>query len=177
MGYSFNKVCSSVLPKGTYKVQITDIKFKTSSTGISSNDMVVHYTVAEGPCAKRTLNETISEKAFSFKLKPFLQAIGLDCNREFPTAKELYEWGIKEAKGRFLLVEVSIREYNGVEYNNITDYKAIPGSTTTTEEVLAEFETSNNLMPEKPTLADIPEVSSEDISAPQIDVADDDLPF
>ena len=46
MGYSFNKVCSSVLPKGTYKVQITDIKFKTSSTGISSNDMVVHYTDA-----------------------------------------------------------------------------------------------------------------------------------
>ena len=32
-------------------------------------------------------------------------------------------------------------------------------------------------MPEKPTLADLPDVPSEEISAPQIDVADDDLPF
>ena len=177
MGFSFNSVCRSTLPKGTYKVQVTDIKFKTSSTGIVSNDMVVTYTVSEGPYVKRTTSETISEKAFSFKLKPFLQAVGVDCAREFKTAKELYEWGIKETKNKFLLIDLDVREYNGVEYNNVKDYKAIPGSTTTSAEVLAEFDTAPNLMPEKPTLDDIGVMPPEDVSAPQIDVADDDLPF
>lgn len=177
MGFSFNSVCSSALPKGTYKVQVSDIKFKTSSTGIASNDMIVNYIVAEGPYAKRTFTETISEKVFSFKLKPFLQAVGVDCAREFKTAKELYEWGIKQAKLKFLIVDLDVREYNGVQYNNTKDYKAIPGSTTTSAEVLAEFDTAPDLMPEKPTLTDVGVMPLDDVSAPQIDITDDDLPF
>lgn len=176
MAFSFNKLCSNVLPKGTYKVIVDNINFKTSGTGALSNDMVVHYTVAEGPYAKRPLNETISEKAFSFKLKPFLKATGVDLNKEFATASELYNYGIKAAKGKILMVDVDIRNYNGTDYNQIKDYKPLPTSITSSEEVLAEFETSPELQPEKPTLGDIPVIDTAS-EMPTINVEDDDLPF
>lgn len=176
MAYSWKKVLSNVLPVGTYKVIVTSINFKTSSTGVATNDMVVHYTVADGPYAKRTLTETISEKAFSFKLKPFLKAVGADMDREFATAAELYNYGIKASQGKTIMVDVGIRVYNGTEYNQINDYKPLPGSVTSSEDVLAEFETSPALQPEKPTIADIPTLDAE-ATVPSIDVADDDLPF
>ena len=55
MSFSFNKICSNVIPEGTYKVQVTDVKFKTSSTGETSNDLVVHLTIVDGACAKRVV--------------------------------------------------------------------------------------------------------------------------
>lgn len=153
MAFSFNKVCSNTIPAGTYKVQISDIKFKTSGTATSGNDMVVHYVIVDGPYAKRTLIDTLYEKAFSFRLRPFLKAVGVDMNREFSTARELYEYGIKEATGKTLMVTVTIRTYNGNEYNNITDFIPLPGSTTSEEDVLAEFATPATT-PEHPTVAD-----------------------
>ena len=62
--FSFNKVCSNTIPKGTYKAQITDIKFKTSSASETSYDMEVKYTIAEGTFAKRVITDFMSEKAF-----------------------------------------------------------------------------------------------------------------
>jgi hypothetical protein len=176
MAFSFKRLLSNVLPVGTYKVQITSINFKTSATGVATNDMVVHYTVVDGSYAKRTLNETISEKAFSFKLKPFLKAVGADMDREFATAAELYAYGIKASTGKIIMVDVGVRTYNGTEYNQINDYKPLPGSVTSSEEVLAEFETSPALQPEKPTLADVP-VLGTTAEVPTIGVEDDDLPF
>lgn len=174
--FSFNKVCSNVIPKGTYKAQITDIKFKSSSTSDTSYNMEVRYAIAEGEFAKRTLIDNISEKAFSFRLKPFLTAVGADLNREFDSAKELYEYGITAAKGKFVMVEVGTRTYNGNEYNNITNWAPLPGSATSVEDVLNEFKSSPELTPEKPTIADIPDLSVDDVE-PVADVADDDLPF
>ena len=177
MGYSWKKVLSNVLPVGTYKAQITSINFKTSSTGVATNDMVVHYTVTEGPYAKKTLTETISEKAFSFKLRPFLKAVGADMDREFETAAELYNYGIKASAGKIIMIEVGIRTYNGTDYNQINEYRPLPGSMTSSEEVLAEFETSPELRPEKPTVADVPSLDDAG-EAPSIGVeTDDDLPF
>lgn len=155
MAFSFNKVCSNTIPAGTYKVQISDIKFKTSGTSTSGNDMVVHYVIVDGPYAKRTLVDTLYEKAFSFRLKPFLKAVGVDMNREFATAKELYEYGIREATGKILMVTVTVRTYNGNEYNNIQDFIPLPGSTTSEEDVLAEF-ASPATVPEHPTVEDLP---------------------
>lgn len=173
MGFSFNKVCSNVIPKGTYKAQITDIKFKTSSSSETSYDMEVRYAISEGTYAKRTLVDFISEKAFSFRLKPFLTAIGADLNREFSSIKELYEYGISTAKNKFVMIEVGTRTYNGNEYNNIVTWAPLPGSSTSIDDVLNEFDSSPELTPEKPTVADIPDISIE----PTIEVQDDDMPF
>ena len=74
------------------------------------------------------------------------------------------------------MVDVGIRSYNGTDYNQINDYKPLPGSTTSSEEVLAEFETSPALRPEKPTIKDVP-VLEEKSEVPTIDVDDDELPF
>lgn len=175
MGYSFSKVCANVIPSGTYKAQITDIKFKDSNDHSTQYNMEVHYVVSEGSFAKRTFIDTIYEKAFSFRLKPFLNAVGIDMSREFSTAKELYDYGIREAKGKFLMVELGIRTYNGNEYNEVKGWAPVASSSTTAEEVLKEFATSPEALPKTPRLDDLPD-DSEDM-APVASVADDDLPF
>ena len=173
--FSFNKICSNVIPEGTYKAQITEVNFKTSSTGESSNDLVVRLTIVDGAYAKKVLVDTIYEKAFSFRLKPFLTACGVDMNREFATAKELYEYGIKSAKGKMVLVEVIVKPYNGTDYNNVKSYASLPGSTTSLDDVMEEFNTPMESLTEKPTLGDIPDLSA--MEAPIVEVTDDDLPF
>jgi hypothetical protein len=174
MAFSFNRLCSNVIPEGTYKAQITDIKFKTSSTGETSNDLQIHLTITEGEFAKRVVIDTIYEKAFSFRLRPFLIACGIDMNREFASAKELYEYGIKSAKGKIVLVTITVRPYNGADYNNIKDYAQLPGSTTSVEDVMAEFSTPATT-PDKPRLDDIPDLGA--MESPVADVSDEDLPF
>ena len=173
--YSFNKLCSNVIPAGTYKAEITEIKFKTSSTGEALNDLAIKYTILEGTYAKRVVAETISEKAFSFKLKPFLTACNIDMNREFNTARELYEYGIKSAKGKVINIDVVVSPYNGVDYNNVKGYSPLPSSTTSVEDVMAEFNTPMEAVSEKPTLQDVPVL--DEIEAPIANVSDDDLPF
>ena len=176
MGYSFNKICSSVIPAGTYECQISDIKFKTNPDGSMSNNMEVHYIITKGTYAKRTLIDTIYEKAFSFRLKPFLKAVGVDMAREFSSAKELYDYGIREAKGKTLILEVSTRTYNGNEYNDVKSFSALPSSSTSADEVLNAFGMSPEVMPSTPKMTDIPEDVS-DIDAPQLSIDTDDLLF
>jgi hypothetical protein len=173
--FSFNKLCSNTIPAGTYKAQITDVNFKTSSTGESSNDLVVHITITDGAYAKKNIIDTIYEKAFSFRLKPFLTACGVDMSREFNTAKELYEYGIKSAKGKNVLVEIIVKPYNGTDYNNVKSYMPLPGSTTSVEDVIAEFNTPMESLSNTPNLGDIPDLN--DMEAPVADVSDEDLPF
>jgi hypothetical protein len=175
MAYSFNKVCSNTIPEGNYKAQVTDVKFKTSSTGESSNDLVVHLTITDGAYAKKVIVDTIFEKTFSWRLKPFLIACGIDMNKEFTSAKELYEYGIRAAKGKTVLVNIIIRPYNGVDYNNVKDYAPIPGSTTSVDDVMAEFEAPMSVISDKPTVDEIPDLGA--MEAPVASVSDDDLPF
>lgn len=163
MSYSFNKVCSNVIPVGSYKVQIQDIKFKTSSSGTATNDLVVMYLVADGVSKGKTFSETISEKAFSFKLKKFLSGVGVDMSREFATAQELYNYGISSAKGKFLMVELGIRTYNGNEYNQVNDYAPLPSSSTSVEDVLSEFGASPNITPSMPKVTDLPDPEASNI--------------
>ena len=158
MAFSFNSVCSNIAPKGTYVAVIDDIKFKTSSTGVTTNDMIIKYVITEGPYAKKVISETISEKAFGFKLKPFLKAAGVDTAKEFKTAEELYNYGITASKGKKIMLTLGIRYYNGNEYNQVDAYAALPGSTTTAEDVVAELGINiDEVAPAKPTLADLPE--------------------
>lgn len=139
MGFSFNDLCSNLLPSGRVKAQVTDIKFKVSPTGEASNDIVVNYTIAEGASAKRVLTDTLYEKAASFRLKPFLVACKVDMNRQFATKEELYQFGLKEAKGKFIMIDIGVKTYNGKQYNEITNYYPLPDSSTTADEALAEF--------------------------------------
>ena len=132
---SFNDLCVNTLPDGVYKAQVTDINLKVSKNSDTSNDLVVHYTIVEGPLAKKTLIDTIFEKTFSWRLKPFLEACGLDMNKEFATSKELFNYGLSTAKGKIIMIEVGTRMYNGTKYNNVTGFSALPGSTTTADEV------------------------------------------
>ena len=175
MGFSFSNVCRNVLPVGTYKVQISDIKFKSNDKG--TYNMEVHYVVVEGAYEKRTLVDTIYEKSFSFRLKPFLTAIGIDLAREFETAKELYEYGVRAAKGKIIMAEVGVRTYNGNEYNEVKTWAPVASSTTTIDDVMAEFGTAPNVMPKAPHIDDIPEAIGDSDFTPIADIADDDMPF
>jgi hypothetical protein len=102
-------------------------------------------------------------------------ACGIDMNREFTSARELYEYGIKAAKGKIILADIIIKPYNGQEYNNIKDYAPLPGSTTSVEDVMAEFETPMSAVSSKPTVDEIPDLG--DMDSPVASVSDDDLPF
>lgn len=178
MGFSFKKVCSNVIPVGTYKAQITDIRFKESGDKSTHFNMEVHYSISDGPYAKRTIIDTIYEKAFAFRLKPFLTAIGADLNREFETARELYDYGIRQAKGKFVMLEVGIRTYNGNEYNEVKGWAPIPSSSTTADDVMAEFDVSPaEMLPKTPRLSDFPDETASDDFTPIADVDDVDLPF
>lgn len=175
MGFSFSKLCANTIPVGTYKAQITDIKFKESNDHSTQYNMEVHYVVSDGPFAKRTFIDTIYEKAFSFRLKPFLNAVGIDMAREFATAKELYDYGVREAKGKFLMVDLGIRTYNGNEYNEVKGWAPLASSSTTAEDVLKEFATSPEALPKAPKLDDLPDPVGD--MEPVAEVAADDFPF
>ena len=132
---SFNDLCTNTLPEGVYKVQVTDITIKKSAKDAETNDLVVHYMITEGPLAKKTLVDTIYEKSFSWRLKPFLEACGIDLNREFATTKELFEYCVSNVKGKVIMIELGTRMYNGAKYNNINKFSPLPGSTTSADEV------------------------------------------
>lgn len=175
MGFSFSNVCRNVLPAGTYKVQISDIKFKSNDKG--TYNMEVHYVVVEGAYEKRTLIDTIYEKSFSFRLKPFLTAVGIDLAREFETAKELYEYGVRAAKGKVIMAEVGVRVYNGNEYNEVKTWAPVPSSTTSIDDVMAEFGSTPDVMPKAPRIDNLPESSDDAMFVPIADISDDDMPF
>src|SRR5574344_1056464 len=182
---SFNDICSSVIPAGTYKVQLVDIKFKTSSTGAASNDLVCKYMILEGPQAKKSVMDTIYEKAFSFRLKPFLKAAGVDTAKEFSNAKELYSYGIKASKGKIFNIELGIRKYNGNDYNQVNAFIPLPSSTSTAKDVSEIFGLEEEeVAPDKKTVVDIPDISTatsekEEATdeAPSVDITDLDAPF
>lgn len=135
MSYSFKSVCSSLIPVGKYKAQVTDIKFAAGG----SKNVLVTFTIAEGPYAKRVHTENISEKAYSFRLMPLLKACKVDVDREFGTAEELFKFGFASAKGKTVMIDMAIRSYNGQDYNNVSDYSPLPDSTVSAGEVTEAF--------------------------------------
>jgi hypothetical protein len=181
MAFNFNKLCSNVIPVGKYKVQVTDIKFKANSMGESSKDIVVNYTIVDGPAAKRTLMDTIYEKSFSFRLKPFLTACKVDLNREFTTAEELYKYGFAAAKNKIILMDITVRTYNGKEYNNVDNWYPLPDSSTSSEDVLKDFGVDATMKAEevkKTMVEDLVEPTLEMPELPDTDVfSDDDIIF
>lgn len=132
---SFKTLCSNLIPVGKYKAQVTDIKFAAGG----SKNILVTLTIAEGPYAKRVHLENIPEKAYSFRLMPFLKACKVDVNREFATAEELFKFGFASAKGKTIVIDMAIRTYNGQEYNNISDFAPLPDSTVSAGEVTEAF--------------------------------------
>lgn len=175
MSFSFKSVCSNLIPVGKYKAQVTDMKFAAGG----SRNILVTLTIVEGPYAKRVHTETISEKAYSFRLMPILKACKVDIDREFATAEELYKFGFASAKGKTIVIGMGIRAYNGQEYNNVTDFTPLADSTISAEDVMASFgETpevkSNSLegfveeetsMPYTPTEPSL-DISLDDIESP-----------
>lgn len=138
MSFSFKTLCSNLIPVGKYKAQVTDMKFAAGG----SKNILVTLTIVEGPYAKRVHIETVSEKAYSFRLMPILKACKVDIDREFTTAEELYKFGFASAKGKTIIIDMGIRTYNGQEYNNVTDFSPLPDSTVSAEEVAESFGTS-----------------------------------
>jgi hypothetical protein len=177
MAFSFNNVCRNTLPAGTYEVQINEVKIKGTPEKGALYNLEVHYVVSKGAYAKRTLVDTIYEKAFSFRLKPFLSAVGIDLNREFDTAKELYEYGAAMAKGKTILVEVGERTYNGNVYNEVKTWSPLPSSTTSVDDVISEFNTIPDAMPKAPRIDDLPAPTFDGDYAPIAEIVDEDLPF
>lgn len=174
--YSFKDLCSNTLPAGNYKCQITEVKMKPTGDGASHFNLEVHYTVAEGTYAKRTFIDTIYEKA-SFRLKPFLTAIGTDMAREFDSLEALYDYGCKAATGKTVMVELGTRTYNGNTYNDVKSWSAMPSSTTTTEDVMAEFDTAPTVAAEPGVTAAAADAVFDLNDSPLADITDDDLPF
>lgn len=177
MGYSFNSLCTNVVPKGTYKTTIEKMEFVPSAKDPSIYNAKVTLRVTEGIHAKRTVLDTIST-AFPTKLQAFLKAAGVDMAKEFATMQEMYAYGIKAALGKTVMVDVSIRKYNGNDYNQIDDYKPLPGSTTSAADVAAAFgevaDVTMEVAPEKATIADLPETISND-EEPSLDINLDDV--
>jgi hypothetical protein len=171
MSINFNSICSNIIPAGTYKAVVTDAKFRMSATGEASKDIVVTYTIAEGPMAKRTLMDTIYEKAFSFRLRPFLQACKVDMNREFASAEDLFQYGLKEAKGKTLTIEIGVRAYNGRDYNDVKSWSPLAGSTVSVEDVLKDF---GDVSEPK---ADAVKEQAEEPILTDINITEDELPF
>lgn len=136
---NFKKLCSNLIPSGLYKAQVTDVKF---AAGTASKSILVTLTILEGPFAKRVITDTISEKAFGWRLMPFLKACNVDVEREYNTDEELMRYGFATAKGKTVKVEIGQRTYNGTDYNNVTDYAPLDASVTTAEEVLDAFDTT-----------------------------------
>jgi len=171
MAFSFNKICSNLIPVGKYKVNVTDVSFRTKPTGEASKDIGIRYTIVDGPHKNKTVLDTIFEKSFSFRLKPWLQACGIDCGREFATQEELYAYAMKQAKGKTIMVDIVIKTYNGKEYNNISNFYPLPGSKVSAEEVVAEMEGKpvDVKTPAEPQVA----VNDDDDDG----IKDDDLPF
>ena len=76
------------------------------------------------------------------------------------------------------MAEVSINVYNGNEYNNIKTWAPLPSSTTSMDDVMAEFGTSPEVMPKAPHIDDLPNVPTFDGDySPVAEVSDMDLPF
>lgn len=181
---NFDKLCSNLIPDGRVKAQVTDVKFKVNALGESSSDMVVTYTIVDGPYAKRVITDTIYEKAFSFRLKPFLVACKVDTAREFETKEELYKFGLAAAKGQILYLDLGHRTYGGKDYQEVKDFIPLEDSTTSAEDVLASFGTSaeakGDSITEPAVEAPADEgtpLSNEPELDVDIDLKDDDLPF
>ena len=179
MSYSFKSECSNIIKPGQYKAQVTDIKFAAGG----SKNIQVTLTIAEGPYAKRVHIESIPEKAYSFKLMPFLKACKVDVDREFATAEELYKFGFASAKGKIIMITMDVRVYNGQEYNNVKDFAPLPDSTTSADDVAASFGTTPEVKG-----ASLDSMISEEINVPEeasntdepeldVDLSDIESPF
>lgn len=179
MPFSFNKYCSDVLPAGKYKAIVTAAKFRMGADGGATKDIAVTYTIAEGPHAKRVVSDTIFEKAHSFRLRPFLQACKVDTNREFGSMEEMFQYGLKEVAGKSIIIDVSVRTYNGREYNNVDGWSPIAGSTTSIDDVIADFGENPEVKAAKPEEPVAAKPTAEASSEPKLefDLREDDLPF
>lgn len=135
MPISFKSLCSSLIPVADYKALVTDMKFAAGG----SKNILVTFSIVEGPYAKRVHTETISEKAYSFRLMPLLKACKVDINREFATAEELYKFGFAAAKNKTIMVSMGVRTYNGQEYNTINSFAPIADSTVSVDDVAKSF--------------------------------------
>lgn len=180
MSFSFKTLCSNLIPVGTYKAQVTDMKFAAGG----SKNILVTLTILEGAYAKRVHIETIPEKAYSFRLMPVLKACKVDIDREFKTAEELYKFGFASAKGKTIMINMGIRTYNGQEYNNVTDFSPIPDSTVSADEVAASFgETpevkGNSLEGMVEEITHTPEETTTEPGEPSLDIdlSDVEAPF
>ena len=177
MGYSFKNLLTNVVPKGTYKATVEKMEFVPSAKDPSIYNAKVTVRITEGTQAKRTVLDTIST-AFPTKLSTFLKAAGVDMAKEFATMQEMYAYGIKAAIGKTVMIDVSIRKYNGNDYNQVDDYKPLPGSTTSAADVLASFGDVEGVevAPEKPTLEDLEAVNTtSETEEPSIDINLDDV--
>lgn len=177
MAFSVNSIVNelNLLPVGNYKAVVQEIKFK-DATG-AKKDIMISLRFTEGKYAGRTMMDTIYEGAFGFRLKPFLGAVGVDLNKTYTTAAELYAYVLGYAKDKEVMVEIGTRTYQEREFNEIKKYTAIPGSVTSVDAVIENLKVNPSLQPEKPTLED---VDTGDASASidlDINVDADDLPF
>lgn len=174
---NFKDIVGSVFKAGVYKVKVTKVAPKTSGTQAGSNDLVVTYEFLDGVYKGRTYTNTIYEKAFSFRLEGFLLAAQIDMNKEFNTTAELFAYGIKEAVGKEMMLELSVRTYQGKEYNDIAKWVPTATSTTSADEVANLFAEETTVAKPVPTPAVAPEAPAPVEADLFADITDDDLPF
>lgn len=162
MPFCFKNICSNLLPAGTYKVIIESVDFRTGIGGAKTKDLQIRGVISGGTCDRRSFSDIINEKAFNFRLQPFVTAIGMDMSREFTTETEMFTYLFKQAKGKVVMATVEIKTYNGKEYNNVKDYTSLPSSTVSAKDVVDDF--------------DIPVESTLNTPASKIDPATNDFP-
>lgn len=178
---NFKDIIGSVFKAGVYKVKVVSVTPKTSGTQAGSSDLVVKYEFLDGLYKGRIYTNTIYEKAFSFRLEPFLVAAKIDMNKEFNTTAELFAYGIKEAVNKEMMIEMTVRTYQGKELNDIAKWIPTASSTTSADEVANLFATEPTVEETKPVEAPKVETTAESAGDVSSDIfagiTDEDLPF
>ena len=173
---NFKDIVGSVFKAGVYKVKVVSITPKTSGTQAGSNDLVVKYEFVDGIYKGRPFTNTIYEKAFSFRLEGFLVAAKVDMQKEFNTTAELFAYGIKEAVNKEMMIEMTVRTYQGKELNDIAKWIPIASSTTSAEEVANLFAETSVEAP-KPASTVVEKATEVAPTQDFLDITDEDLPF
>ena len=90
----------------------------------------------------------------------------------------MFKFGLKEAKGKIVTIDIGIRPYNGKEYNQVTNVYPIAGSTVTAEDVAADFGDIPDLGGVSTSTAGFEAVKADEPSLDiDLNISDEDLPF
>lgn len=115
---------SKVLEPGWYKMFIKNVTQEPAGTDGSTNTILDHVVVQDGPFKDVPVRRWFSEKAPGFAV-PLLIACGAKVGESGGT------FNMESCKGKTVMAYVENDMYQGRPTNKITDYRPVGGDTST----------------------------------------------